>query len=233
MQPTDVTPDLIDHETERFLVTAKALADDAVPAPSLCEGWTRGHVLTHVARNADGLVRVTRAVTEDSGETMYAAGDARDAEIEAGHARSAAELAEDVRASAAALAPWLARVGPQHAGLTAPRVPGGPAVPADLVRYLRLRELIYHHVDLDAGFTFHDVDPALAALFLEETVANLRKHPESPALALTTEEGDSYVVGDGTIEVTGSRAGLLAWLARGQTGDVHSAGPLPAIPAGV
>lgn len=233
MLPTDVTPELIARETDRLLATASGLSDAAVRAPSLCDGWTRGHVLTHVARNADGLVRVCRAITEGTDETMYAAGDARDAEIEAGQGRSAAELAEDVRASAGTLAPWLDRLRAEHVGRSAPRTPGGPGVPAERVRYMRLRELVYHHVDLDAGFSFDDVDGRLVALFLEETVANLRRHPAPPGLRLTSEEGDSYVVGDGSSEVSGTRAGLLGWLSRGQTEQVHPDGELPPVPAGV
>lgn len=41
--------------TARLAATAAALTDDQVREPSLLPGWSRGHVLTHVARNADGL----------------------------------------------------------------------------------------------------------------------------------------------------------------------------------
>src|SRR5690349_12024814 len=44
----------IEAETRRLLDTAAALDDAAVRAPSLLPGWSRGHVLTHLARNADG-----------------------------------------------------------------------------------------------------------------------------------------------------------------------------------
>ena len=47
--------DRIAAATERLLATADALTGDQVREPSLLPGWTRGHVLTHVARNADGL----------------------------------------------------------------------------------------------------------------------------------------------------------------------------------
>ena len=56
---------------------------------------------------------------------MYAAEDARDAEIDAGARRSAADLAEDVRLTAERLAPEIAKIGPGHAGLTVERTPGG------------------------------------------------------------------------------------------------------------
>ena len=45
----------VDRATDRMLRTAATLDDAAVAAPSPLPGWTRGHVLTHLARNADGL----------------------------------------------------------------------------------------------------------------------------------------------------------------------------------
>ncbi len=233
MRPVDVTPELIAHETERLVDTAAALANDAVLAPSLCEGWSRGHVLTHVARNADGLARVCRAVLDGTGETMYAADDVRDAEVVAGSRRSAAILAADVRRTADELAPLLERLGPEHWERSAERTPGGRRIAATNVRYLRLRELVYHHVDLNAGFDFEHVSPELLRLFLDETVAALSEHPDAPGLMIRTAEGDAHTVGDGATQVTGTRADVLAWLARGQTGGVRADTALPEIPAGV
>lgn len=45
----------ISASTGRLLATASALTDEQVRAASLLPGWSRGHVLTHIARNADGL----------------------------------------------------------------------------------------------------------------------------------------------------------------------------------
>lgn len=233
MQPVDVTPEMIAHETERLVDTAASLANDAVLAPSLCEGWSRGHILTHVARNADGLARVCRAVLDGSGETMYAADDVRDADIAAGCRRSVRDLTADVRESAEQLAPLLARLGPEQVGASAERTPGGRRIAAEDVRYLRLRELVYHHVDLNAGFTFEHVAPELLALFLDETVTNLRRHDEATGLTIRTTEGDTHTVGDGATHVSGTRAAVLAWLARGQTDGVRADGPLPDVPPGV
>lgn len=233
MQPVDVTVAMIAHETERLVDTAASLANDAVLAPSLCEGWSRGHVLTHVARNAEGLARVCRAVLDGTDETMYAADDVRDADIAAGCRRSAAALVADVRESSAVLEPLLERLGPEQTGRTAERTPGGVLMAAERVRYLRLRELVYHHVDLNAGFTFEHVSPELLRLFLDETVTNLRRHPDAPGLTIRTAEGDTQSVGDGATHVSGTRAAVLAWLARGQTGGVRADRPLPAVPPGV
>src|SRR5256885_15091039 len=60
--------------------------------PSLLPGWTRGHVLTHVARNGDGLGNLLRWARTGTETPMYASREARRADIEAGAGRSAAEI---------------------------------------------------------------------------------------------------------------------------------------------
>lgn len=228
----DVTPAMIAHETERLVDTAAAFANDAVLAPSLCDGWSRGHVLTHVARNADGMARVCRAILDGTDETMYAGDDVRDADIVAGCRRSAADLAADVRDSADALAPLLARLTPEHAGTSAERTPGGRRIMADDVLFLRLRELVFHHVDLHAGFTFAHVAPEVQKLLLDNEVDNLRGSAAAPSVTIRTHEGDVYTIADGATQVTGTRAGVLAWLGRHQTEGVHAQDALPEVPAG-
>lgn len=41
--------------TSRLLGTAAGLTDSQAREPSLLPCWSRGHVLSHLARNADGL----------------------------------------------------------------------------------------------------------------------------------------------------------------------------------
>ena len=77
------------HEAHRALVDhleAMAGGAGADPAlPSLLPGWTRGHVLTHIARNADSFVRVLEAARRGEVVTQYEGGvDGRNADIEAG-----------------------------------------------------------------------------------------------------------------------------------------------------
>ena len=46
--------------TDRVLATATGMNDAQAREPSLLPGWTRGHVLSHIARNADGLGNLLR-----------------------------------------------------------------------------------------------------------------------------------------------------------------------------
>ena len=55
---------------ERFLDAIEGLTDDQVLRPSLLPGWTVGHVLTHVARNADSHVRRAEAASRRDGRPI-------------------------------------------------------------------------------------------------------------------------------------------------------------------
>ncbi|NUQ32477.1 MAG: maleylpyruvate isomerase family mycothiol-dependent enzyme, partial [Dermatophilaceae bacterium] len=101
MKHAEVTADLVAAETERVVATAASFRNDAVLAPSLCEGWSRGHVLAHLARNADALARVCDVALTGAPGTMYDTPESRDADIAAGARRSADEHATDIRDSAA------------------------------------------------------------------------------------------------------------------------------------
>jgi len=224
-QPTP-TADLalVAEHTARLLDTTRSLADTS--APSLCEGWSRGHVVTHVARNAEAIGRLAQWALTGTPQEMYPGGtEGRDGAIEAGAGRPVGELVADLADTAAGLAPQLAALsGPRAAEQVELR--GGLGVPSVRLPFLRLREVVYHHVDLDAGFGFADVDGDLLCRFIDDAVSRLDLGRHPPVLQLTSEEGDSWSVGGagssvgstasapGAGSVTGTRAGLLLWLAR-------------------
>ena len=62
---------------------------------------------------------------------------------------------------------------------------------------MRLREVVFHHVDLAAGFGFGDVDPELQRVLLAEEVRRLRACDPPPDLTLRTPDGDEWTVGRG------------------------------------
>ncbi|MEO7421905.1 MAG: maleylpyruvate isomerase family mycothiol-dependent enzyme [Ornithinibacter sp.] len=228
MATQDLIP-LITSHTGRLLDTARSLTDQG--APTLCEGWTAGHVLSHVARNADGLAALVRSAVDGTGETMYVSPQDRDADIAAGADRTIDVLVEDVSDSADRANPLLARLGPAHEATMVERTPGVPFAPAGRLPFIRLREVVYHHVDLDSGFGFEDVEPELALTFLHEEVTRLGRVDSPPDLTLASTEGEEWTVGLGTARVSGSRAALLAWLARGaRTGLIATS--LPELPDG-
>ncbi len=73
---------------QRMWASASKMTDDGCRAPSLLPGWSRGHVLAHWARNADGQTRMLLAAVRGEVAAQYPGGDAqREADIEAGAAR--------------------------------------------------------------------------------------------------------------------------------------------------
>ena len=89
----------------KLLATIQGLDDDAVRRPSLLPRWTVGHVLTHIARNGDSVVRRLEGCVRSEVADQYEGGaEGRADEIEAGASRSAAELLDDVETALISLA---------------------------------------------------------------------------------------------------------------------------------
>jgi maleylpyruvate isomerase len=228
--------------TDRVLETASRLTDDQVRAPSPLPGWTRGHVLTHLARNADGLRNLLIWARTGVETPQYASAQARDEAIEAGAGRPAAEQTLDIRDSAAAFDAEAGTLSPDdwHAMVSGIR---GRAHPAIHTLWRRLSEVEIHHVDLDAGYGPGDWPDDFVTRRLAGVADGFRDDPDCPAALLTdTSTGRKYSIG--TVSMTGGGepasvtiAGpghlLLAWLIGRSQGDgltVDPSGQLPAVP---
>lgn len=200
-------------QTDLLLSTVRTLDDEAVRGPSRLPGWTRGHVLTHIARNADGFANVAASAATGRITPMYLSREARDADIEAGADRPAADLEADVESSAERLLAQLAAVPAERADLEVPSG-RGPMVSVATVPWTRTREVVYHHVDLDAGFTFADVPDALLRAGLLECPPRLADAAPGARLTCTFSDGEllELTIGDGAVPVRGQAADVLAWL---------------------
>ncbi|MFC8568257.1 maleylpyruvate isomerase family mycothiol-dependent enzyme [Streptomyces sp. NPDC057245] len=212
--------------TERLLTAVGKLDNASVTESSRLPGWSRGHVLAHLARNADALVNVLE------GRPMYVSGEARDADIERDAPRLLDAQLTDVRESAARF---------QETG----------AVPADWSRTVTLRngvtdtaarvpfrrwiEVELHHVDLGIGYELEDLPADFTERETAFLAARFAGHPDVPPTRLTDgtrarrtgREADAPEV-----TVTGAPADLLGWLAgrRAGTALTVEGGPLPALP---
>jgi len=222
--------------TAALLVTAGALDDAAVAQPSRLPGWTRGHVLTHLARNAEGGTRLLRGARTGEPAYEYESLAARSAAIEAGANRPAAVLAADVRATAGALAAE-ADTMPPDAWERTVRWTAGQQTPATMVASSRLAEVLIHHVDLDFGYQPAAWPPGFVTCLLPRLARDLAaRTPPAPAARLVaTGTGWDFAIGDTpAVTVHGPAAELLGWLLGRSPGDGLArdpAGPLPAVPA--
>ncbi len=72
----------IDLVTERLLRTVNRFRDQDIERPSSLPGWTRGHVLVHVAQTADAMRNLLVWARTGVPVAAYASQAARDAAIE-------------------------------------------------------------------------------------------------------------------------------------------------------
>src|ERR1044071_5429214 len=89
----------VDRATDDLLRTVADLDPAAVAKPSLLPGWTAGHVLTHVARNADALTNLLTWARTGVETPPYPSPEAREAGIQDGARRPLRDQIEDIRAS--------------------------------------------------------------------------------------------------------------------------------------
>ena len=88
-----------------LLASIGDLQDDGARRPSGLPGWTVGHLLTHLARNADSVVWRLEGAAAGEVRDQYPGGlDQRTHDIEAGAGRPATELVLDVRRTGDAVA---------------------------------------------------------------------------------------------------------------------------------
>jgi maleylpyruvate isomerase len=201
----------------RLATTLAAVSDDDVRRPSLLPGWTVGHVLTHLARNADSHVRMVEDVARGKVADQYPGGnEQRDGDIEAGSGRAAAALVSDVLDAAARLERAWAAVPDEAWAQGHGRMRSGLWPAVDLP-FLRWREVEVHHVDLDLGYGYRDWPDAYVDRELARTLARLpARLPAGAALVIrTTDSGETWTVPErsaAATDVVGERRWLLAWL---------------------
>ncbi len=231
MAPTFSATDELDQlraATDRLLTRIALLTEADTRGPSALPGWTRGHVLTHIARNADAHWRMTNATLRGHLVTMYEGGrPARTRAIEEQAGRPVEVQVADVRASGERLHALLA--GVTGDGWECLTQPGGDGTATRSVRgglLSRFREVEVHHLDLDSGYTSADWSAWYVEADLSEVVQSLpgwaKDAPASISWQLRDESsGAAWTIGtggvqDGTGDATHAvRApghALLAWL---------------------
>ncbi|WP_420804253.1 maleylpyruvate isomerase family mycothiol-dependent enzyme [Salsipaludibacter albus] len=223
------------------------LADADLAAPSRCEGWTRGHVLSHVARNADALVNLCRWALTGDPTPMYPSQESRNADIAAGAERGIDEIVADLEATNERLLDAMGEV--EGAVAVDPSVAArdlrlgdletGRVVPARDLPWLRLQEVQVHHLDLDLGLRPQDWMPAWVAAGLPRVWRRMAgRLDDPPRLVVRGPTGDDVIdpAGSGAT-IVGTAPDLLVWLLGRSDADqrarlsVEGGGDLPALPA--
>lgn len=165
---------------ERIIATAAQVDDLTVRRPSRLPDWTVGHVLTHLARNADSHARRLVGALRGEDVLRYAGGsEQRDREIEEGARRPAAELRADVASSAKRLEDvWHLSA---QAGWPNAELRGDDHWPTSGSALRRLREVEVHHVDLGLGYEPTDWPDEYVTWELPRALERLSGRLTSPA----------------------------------------------------
>jgi maleylpyruvate isomerase len=222
--------------TERLHQLVEELDDTRMREPSLLPGWTRAHVVSHLARNADGLVNLLTWARTGVEHPMYASNADRDADIEEGATRLAQVLHEDLRAACDRLAVAAERLSDSHwSSQVVARLPA--PFPAANIPAMRLFELWVHTVDLNVGFAFTDIPDDQVEEAVDSAVSRHLNRPEGPSvhLRVTLPDGAerTWDLTGGTAEVhevSGVAAPVIAWLT-GRGDGAELSGDVPVLPA--
>jgi maleylpyruvate isomerase len=210
---------MVDEATEELLIAlaGPGWAEADPGRATLCPGWTAGHVLTHLARNADGLRRSADGAQRGEDVPMYDSAEARDRDIEAGAGRSLLDLVADVTGSARALAVTWAAMDEAAWARQMPHHRLGP-VPMTAGPTMRLGEVLIHHIDLAGPYGPADWPAAFVAALLADAGGELAERLPAGITAevRATDSGEAWTAGSGAggrVTVSGPSWAVAAWLA--------------------
>jgi maleylpyruvate isomerase len=222
--------------TRELLADLAGLTDAQSAGPSLLPDWTRGHVLTHLARNAEGGIRLLGWARTGMPSYEYESLAARAAAIEEGAGRPANVMVQEVAQTADAFA--AAATGmPPDAWQRVVRYTAGQEPRAEVIVPSRLAEVLIHHVDLNLRYGPQD----WPAWFTKETLSRTTEFLTgagkiTPVRLEGTDSGHSYAIGAAGAAaplIRGRECDLMAWLYGRSEGNQLSrspGGPLPVVP---
>jgi maleylpyruvate isomerase len=215
------------QSTDRLVSDIRTLTDDRMREPSLLSGWSRGHVVGHLAAHARSLLRVTDGAERGDLVDPYPGGAAaRSREIEEWATRPAAELTAELTEA-------VAELDRRWTGLAAdvwqrPTRSSGGERPLAAGVLSRWTEVEVHRVDLGLGYGPAGWPGDYVSAALPGVVTGLPRRAAGPPaetwLVRATDTGESWLVdatGDPKVVpgdapaahvVAAGQRELLAWL---------------------
>jgi maleylpyruvate isomerase len=209
---------LLESGTRRLVRTVDGLTDEQWTQPSLLPGWSRSHVVAHLALNAEALSAALEGVHEGRPVPMYASQEARDGDIVAlATSATSSELRDRFLASTTVLGEWVEELADNLADAVIERVPGGATFTAGTVGAMRVREVEIHHADLGAGYTASDWTPEFVALLLDTRGGGYEG--AEPFTLHATDLDRRWAFGSGGPTISGAGTALAWWATGRGTGD--------------
>jgi maleylpyruvate isomerase len=218
----------------RVVVTARQMRQSQFAEPSQLDGWTRAHVLAHIAGSARSRTRLLVAARQGQVGQQYPSEQARAEEID----KTAAFPADDLRQLVlTSLADLLAAVTDHpDSAWDAPGEWLGPGIrPVARVVPSMRRELEYHHVDLGTGYGIDDWPGDFVDAQIGSVAALMNARSEAPAVTVALTDRTLRIGAGSGPTVAGEPAAVLAWLTGRESSParlrVRPPGPLPVMPA--
>lgn len=239
MRPTPhPTLDQIRDADHALVRTVDALPDESYAQPTLLPGWTRGHVLAHLALNAEGLARVLTGAHIGEARTMYDSQDDRDQDIEDLAAEGPSRVRERLLGSTTTFEQAVRSMHTADWADRFERTPGGQQIAVASAPLMRWREVHIHHADLGADYGSDDWPDDFTVRLIESMAAF---DDSEPFVVRATDLDRSWQLGQAdttggspgtTGPVVSGRAAALGWWLTGRgsgEGLVSDSGSLPRI----
>lgn len=214
----ETAADALRVSTHALIRTVDRLEDARFAEPSLLPGWTRAHVVAHLALNAEGLAGSLEGARRGAVVPMYPSQARRDGDIAALAAAPPGELRDRLLGSCTWFEAAWSALDHAHSGVAVPRVPGGPEFEVGDVASMRRREVEIHHADLDAGYHHRAWPTDFAVAVLDDVVPGWAA---TAAFSVHADDLDrTWRSGEGGPVISGPAADLAWWV----TGRGRAAG---------
>lgn len=215
MAPLDVLLGWMRDGTTFFQTQLDGLPDEDLHGASLLPGWSRAHVVAHLARNADALVNLLNWADTGIETPMYADADQRAREIDESRRRAPEAMRADFAEANGRLEARATQL-PDEAWTHEVRTAKGRIVPASVVPWLRTREVWIHAVDLDGGARLAELPTGLIDALIGEITSDLSANPACPNLEIMATDRDARwrlgAASPSSPAVRGKTDDLLSWL---------------------
>jgi maleylpyruvate isomerase len=209
--------ELLDAGNRRLVRSVDAMTDEQWRQPSLLPGWSRAHVVAHLALSAEGLAGAMEGLHEGRPVPMYASDEARAADIDSLATARPSALRDRFLASTTVINDWVEELADNLVDEMVDRTPGGRRFAAGEVGIMRVREVEIHHADLGLDYAAASWPPAFVTVLIGSRAATYAGQTAFTAHA--TDLDRSWTFGSGGPTVSGSGSALAWWVTGRGNGD--------------
>jgi len=200
-----------------------ALGDSEFAQDSSLPGWSRAHVVAHLALNARAHLNLVHWARTGIETPMYASPAERAEGIERMSHEPPRKLREEFEDSARAWDEAFDAVQGDEWSAMVKSAQGQP-IPLSIVPWLRSREVMIHALDLRSSVTWADIPDDYAQALITNIAKDRSRRADGRALTLDDNSRQWEIAGAGVpLQVTSTTAGIAAYLSGRPGPTVHVA----------